>query len=256
MTDATSEAEQRFTVLCRRCDRPLIARRGWVGREVQCPHCSSLLRVPAESSDGRPVLAAGPNLSAKRCFNFACPRCDCVLEAHTGMSGQRGTCPTCAARFTIPFIRAGSGKPEKPVLIEGEAADPVPLHAYAASGCQAPRIVQRGDGDSVIECPRCNTHNPIDADTCASCGTPFTMEAAPTIGKLRRDSRATAALAFGVLALPLCFAIVPGLLASWLGLRSAMYAGSERRSTAGLVGLVLGLVSLIGGITFWYFKLS
>jgi hypothetical protein len=256
MVDAGAQAIERFTILCRRCDRPLLARVEWVGREAACPHCHSLLRVPEKPADDRPVLAETPDLSARHCFNFACPRCDCLLEAHTGLCGQRGTCPTCGARFQLPFLDGPTGKPRKAVLLEGGAEDPTPVHAYGASGHQAPQIVQGPDGTPLIQCPRCNAHNPIDADVCAACAAPFTIEAATTIGTLHRDRRAAAALTFGIVGLVLFFAVIPGLLATWLGLRSVMYAGTSRRSTVGFAAVVLGLLSLIGGITFWYFWLK
>ena len=256
MSSVDSQPAERFTILCRRCDRLVFVRPGWVGREVQCPHCYSLMRVPEVPADGRPVRAEGPSLSERYCFNFPCPRCDCLLEGHTGMSGQPGTCPTCAARFRVPHVRRRSGMPEKAPLIEGEVEAPVPVHAYAASGHQAPRIVQREDGGSVIECPRCNAHNPIDADTCAACGTPFTMEAAPTVGKLRRDTRATASITLGVVGLIVFPLLIPGLAAMWLGLRSVMFAGPGRRSWLGVGGAVLGFLSLTGGVAFWYWKLK
>jgi ribosomal protein L40E len=256
MAETAPQAAERFAMLCYRCERPVIAHRGWAGWEVRCPHCQSVMRVPPPPDDGRPVRAEPPDVSAKRCFNFACPRCDCLLEAHTGMSGQPGTCPTCAARFKIPYIKGRSGMPQKAVLIEGEAEAPLPLHAYAASGHQAPLIVQREDGTAVIQCPHCNAHNTIDADACEACGTPFTMETAPTVGKLRRDRQATAALAFGVVAFFLFFAIVPGLLAIWFGVRSVMFAGSSRLCVRGLTGLALGLLSLAGAAAFWYYKLK
>jgi hypothetical protein len=206
-------------------------------------------------ADGRPVPADAPNLSPKYCFNFACPRCDCVLEAHTGMCGKMGTCPTCAARFYVPYLRGKSGMPEKATLLDEEAETPVPTHAYGASGHQAPRIVARDDGTAVIECPRCNAYNPIDADVCTACGTPFTMEAAPTIGGLYQSRRANASVTLGVVALVLFPAVIFGLLATWLALRSLMFAGPARRSGLAYVGLTLGLVSLMGAAAFWYVKL-
>lgn len=256
MSPATPEAAERFTIICLRCDRPVIARRTWVGREVHCPHCYSVIRVPAAPADGRPVRADGPNVSTKLAFNFACPRCDCLLEAHTGMSGQFGMCPTCAARFRVPHLRGRSGVPQKAELVEGVVDTPTPLHAYAASGHQAPRIVQTDDGLAVIECPRCNAHNAIDADNCAACGAPFTMEAAATIGKLHRDRWAKSSLGLGVVGVLAFPVMLPAAVAVWLGLRSVMFAGSERRSVYGFVGLTLGLLSLIGGAAFWYWKLK
>lgn len=242
--------------MCLRCDRPVIARREWVGREVYCPHCYSVIRVPEAPADGRPVQADAPNVSTRLGFNFACPRCACLLEANTGMSGQLGTCPTCAARFHIPYLHGRSGRPQKAELVEGGVADPTPLHAYAASGHQAPRIVRTDGGGAVIECPRCNAHNAIDADTCAACGAPFTMEAAATVGKLRRDRRAVGSLTLGIIGLLAFPLMLPAAAAVWLGLGSVMFAGSDRRSVLAIVGLALGLLSLIGGTVFWYWQLK
>jgi hypothetical protein len=256
MPESREQTAEHFTILCLRCDRPVLARPAWVGWEVLCPHCYSPMRVPEMPSDERPVRAEGPDLSAKSCFNFACPRCDCLLEAHTGMSGRLATCPTCAARISVPFLRGRAGRPEPALLVDGEAEPPTPVHAYGASGHHAPQIVRGADGTSVIECPRCNAYNAIETDTCAACGTPFTIEAAATVGKIHRDRWASASLTLGVLSVLVFPAVIPGLAAAWLGARSAMFAGSRRRSVAGLVGLALGLLSLAGAVVFWYWKLK
>lgn len=256
MAPAENGAIPRFTMICRLCDRPVIARESWVGEEVHCPHCESLLCVPPPSQDGRPVRALGPNLSARRCFNFACPACECLLEAHTGMSGHSAICPTCAARFEIPYVDGRSGRARKAVLTEPSAEPLAPVHAYGASGAHAPRFVTDNAGQTVIQCPHCNAHNEIDADTCLACGTPFTMESAPTVGKLRQRNRATWSITLGVIALPLFPFFIPGVLAVWLGLSSAVFADPMRRSSKGLVGLILGLLSLIGAGVFWYVRLK
>jgi hypothetical protein len=146
--------------------------------------------------------------------------------------------------------------PEKAQLVEAAEGHPVPVHAYAASGEQAPRIIRRQDGTPAIECPRCNAYNSIDADTCGACGTPFTIDAAPTVGRMRRDSRAVRSIVLGVLGMLLFPLAVPSLLAMWWGVQSAMFVGAARRSNLGLVGAGLGLLSLIGGGVFWYFRLK
>lgn len=251
-TDSAPPAE-RFVMLCLRCDRPVMTRVGWVGREVQCPHCSSVLRVPPPSRDGSTVRALGPDAAPKRFFNFACPQCECLLEGHTGMSGQPGRCPTCAARFTVPALRRGSDLPEPAQLVKGEAADPTPMHAYAASGDQAPQIVHVGDA-AMIECPRCRARNAIDADRCQTCSAPFTMDAAPTLSRIARDSRAVASLAFGLVGLALAPAFIPGLLATWFGFQAVVNPGHPGRSRLGMVGLGLGVLSLVGGLLFWILR--
>jgi len=256
MPDVEPAAVIRFTIFCRRCERPVLARAAWVGREVRCPHCFSPMRVPEMPPDRRPVPADPPHLGACQGFNFPCPRCDCLLEAHTGMCGQHGRCPTCGAQFLVPFLHPSSGRPEKAPLLEGAADMPTPVHAYAASGCQAPQIIQAADGSRAIQCPRCNALSPIDADNCAACNTPFTIEAAATMGKLHRDTQATAALGLGIVGLVLFFLVLPGVVAVWLGLRSMMYSGPGRRSTLGVAGLALGLLGLAGGLVFWYFRLK
>ena len=249
------EADRRFNVLCRQCDRVLIVRESWCEREVQCPHCYSLMRVPDPPPGDRPVRADAPFLAPRKVFNFACPKCECVLEAHSGMSSHKGTCPTCGVRFMIPHLDR-SGRADKAKLIEGgEDEAPAPVHAYAASGHQAPRIVEMADGSAAIQCPRCNAYNEIDADICAACGTPFTMVAAPTVGKLNRDRWASASVTFGVigfLAFPL---LVPAAIATWLGTRAVMFARADRLSITGVVGLALGLLGLLGGVAFWYWRL-
>lgn len=239
----------RFTLICLRCDRPMLARADWSGREVQCPYCASVLRLPEAPPDGRAVRGLPPNLAPRRLFNFGCPRCDCLLEAHTGMCGHRANCPTCGARMTVPLIKP-SGMPLPAELLDGEVHDPTPVHTYAASGLTAPKIIRRGE-QTLIECPRCDAHSPIEANTCVQCGAPFTIEAAPTIGKQRRDADGARALTFGILGVLFFFALAPGLLAVFFGVRSAFYqGGGVSRSNTGLAGLILGLLSLAGGVIF------
>ncbi len=237
----------RFKLICLRCDRPMLARSEWIGREVQCPHCASVLRVPPPPPDGRPVTAQEPSRSPRRRFNFTCPRCGCVLEAHTGMSGSRGTCPTCAAVFSVPYVNPDTGEPDPISSFETETDERAPLHAYAASGHQAP-ILHRGvDGEMQIECPRCQARSPIEADACVRCGAPFTLEGAATAAKIERDNWASASLILGVISLPTFFLWLPAVLAVAFGLRSiltALHSGGVQ--TIAIVGVALGSISLLG----------
>ena len=254
-TQTSSESDRRFNVLCRRCDRVLIVRESWCDREVQCPHCYSLMRVPEPAPDDRPIRAESPFLLPRKVFNFACPKCECVLEAHSGMSAHKGTCPTCGVRFLIPLMDE-HGRPDKATLLEADEGElPAPVHAYAASGHQAPQIVEMDDGSPAIKCPRCNAYNDIDADTCAACAAPFTMVAAPTMSRVNQERWASASVTFsviGILAFPL---VLPAAIATFLGGRAVLSPRAGRLSITGLVGLLLGLIGLGGGGAFWFWKL-
>ncbi|MFO0840759.1 MAG: hypothetical protein U1D55_19805 [Phycisphaerae bacterium] len=224
----------------------------WAGRDVKCPHCGSVVNVPPPRDDGLPVRSGGPSLTVKRYFNFACARCGCLLEAHTGMSGSHGCCPTCAARFIVPHVDAG-GMPMRTELLESDApAAPTPLHAYAASGAEAPTFERLASGEMVIVCPRCGAHCALDAPACAACGAPFTMDAAPTTQKLGGEADALGAIICGVLALPLFQFFLPALAALAFGIRSLLRGGGRR--TLAAVAVTLGGISLLGGLAFWAFR--
>lgn len=247
-------APERFTITCLRCDRPMLARVLWVGWEVQCPYCQSVLSVPEAPQDGRIIRARGPYLGPRKYFNFACPRCESLLEGHTGMCGQSASCPTCAARMAVPHLRH-FGAPLAAELLEGDVGEAAPLHAYAASGASAPTIISRGNL-TLIVCPRCNAHCAIDADRCHSCDAPFTMDGAQTMQKARSDTYGVTAVVCGVLGVLFAPTFIPGLLAVWFGLQSLLQVGQFRRARSGLIGLTLGLISLAGGVAFVWWKLK
>jgi hypothetical protein len=253
MPDVDATADNRFLMECVRCHRPVTVRREWIGQEVHCPHCDSVLRVPPPDERGMLVKALAPQLGSRRFFNFGCPRCESLLEAHTGLCAQPGRCPTCGCRFVVPGLDY-RGMPLPSQVLEGESQDPTPLHAYAASGHQAPRIVSAPDGSQAIQCPRCDTLCSIDADNCPSCGVPFSMDGTPTISGAQRDTNATAALVAGIIALPAFILILPAVLAIVFGLLS-LRAGlrSGRIKLKALIGIGLGLASL-GGAGYALFK--
>jgi DNA-directed RNA polymerase subunit RPC12/RpoP len=244
---AAPETEQ-FTIVCRDCRRPMKARRAWEGRDVQCPYCSSVVRVPAPPSESRAVQAGRPVLGPKLEFNFGCPRCQTLLESHTGLSGQPGRCPACGARVVVPEVNRRTGRPRRAQLLDDGGEDPTPIHAYAASGLQAPRIFRRADGTQVIECPRCSETCPVDAESCPACGTPFTADAAPSIPSYKSTHRAQIALVLGLVSLPLCMLFVPALAAIAFGALSLRLGAGRHPPVAGIVGIALGVISLAGGL--------
>lgn len=259
---ATQEA--RFTIVCLRCERPILARRGWVGHEVKCPHCMSLLRVPPPAADGSLVRANRPALGARSYFNFACPGCKSLLEVHDGMSGTDGVCPSCGSRILVPYIDRNNGLPDPGVLLDkpkvtpdAAADDPAApaVHAYAAAGGEAPRIVRTEDGERAIECPRCREWSPIDADACVACGTPFTMDAAATVGKIQHSKRTAIGVTLavvGVFSFPLLLPSVVGLVLGLLGLINPEGRGHR---AGPWTAAVLGLLGVGGGIAFWIVRM-
>lgn len=250
----------RFVVLCLRCERRVLARDEWIGTDVRCPHCDAIMRVPPRALDNRPVLAGAPSVAPRRNFTFPCARCGCLLEGHTGITGREAGCPTCGARFLVPGVNTVTGMPDAATLLHVEPADPVPVHLYGGAGHQAPQFQRRADGELEIECPRCRARCPVESDACAACGAPFTLEGAPTIDKLRGDSRATAALVCGIVAVFGGFLLIlPPLLAIGLALMSLLTVGpSGSRQGAGIVaraiiGLVLGLLGAALAALFYGF---
>ena len=73
-----------------------------------------------------------------------------------------------------------------------------------------------------------------------------------TMGKLRREGLGVNAVIVGVVSLPLCIAIVPSLAAMVLGFRAMFHSSGMRYSHAALSGIILGLISFSGGVTYWF----
>lgn len=253
MTASAHLPADRFALLCIRCQRTMIGRPEWAGREVQCPYCASTLVVPDEVEPGRVTRALPPSMTPREFFYFPCARCGTLVEAHTGMSGHSGSCPACAARLEIPFID-DRGHPLPATILDGEVELPTPMHAYAASGDQAPRLIRAETGETIIECPRCKGLNSIEADACVGCGAPFTSEGTVTSDRIARDSLCTAALAAGVISIPLTALFVPALIA--IGCWVAAVARAEGRPTplSGRIGAGLGALSILGGAAVWLIK--
>lgn len=253
MTDSKQQNENRFAFACFRCERPVTADRGWAGKEVRCPHCGSVQRVPESESQGAAVRGRAPSLTPKRYFNFVCQRCRSVLEAHTGMSNQRGHCPTCDAFFVVPAIDPRTGMPTGQAESEDDGELPTPVHAYAASGNQAPEIVRDDEGEPAIKCPKCNAHNELDANNCAACGMPFTIDGASLAQQgFWTGGSSTASMILGVISLPTAMFFIPGLLAITLAWLQRRDSPTGTWPAAALLGLILGLLSLPFGVAVWF----
>jgi DNA-directed RNA polymerase subunit RPC12/RpoP/DNA-directed RNA polymerase subunit M/transcription elongation factor TFIIS len=252
----SQSAGQRFEIRCYQCERVVRALPDWIGREVRCPHCDSTMKVPEPRHDGQPQVAGRPKLTANRYFNFPCENCDSMLEGHSGISGRQGTCPTCGVRFEIPFLDARRNRVSVARLIDRDAQQeaPAPVHAYAASGDQAPEIIRGQDGSTWIQCPRCESANPMDASHCEECGTPFSLDGAATGTPKATNYLAVAALVAGVVSLPGFLLVLPGIAAFVLGLVAWNSARGRRRSSLALLGAGFGLISMIGAAAVWLWR--
>lgn len=254
MSSADAEASRRFTLICPKCERPIAVRAAWIGTEVRCPHCSAVMGVPSPRAGGQPVRGSLPGLTLQQHrFSFICPRCESLLESQPEQSGRTGTCPTCGARFVVPPYQGARDVLRPAALIDSDDQDPTPLHAYAASGHQAPRIHRGADGTPEIECPRCGRRSDITANNCSACRAPFTIEGVPTVQTVQGDALGTASLVLGIVGIPLCALLVPAGLAVVLGLASWLRRSRSRPSGHALAGIVLGLASLGLGLLIVFF---
>lgn len=258
---------QAFAVICLRCNRALRVRSHWIGRDVKCPHCLSRLRVPPPSADGRVPRAERPAMGAREVFNFYCPGCQSLLEAHDGLSGTPAQCPSCGSRLQVPYVDRTNGKPDTAILLERPAVEAVSvtdeppanvkpaLHAYAAAGQDAPKIVSTDDGRRAIECPRCHEWSEIDANSCVSCGTPFTMEGAETVGKVRAGRAALSGLTLGIVGLIAFPVLFPSAGALLLGTMSLLNPEGHAERGRAWAAAICGLIGLCGGVGFWVLRL-
>jgi len=187
-------------------------------------------------------------MPAGRVFHFRCLRCGSVLEGRSRQCGRRGKCPTCGAVFTVPEIDPRTGLAMSHADPGDDGENPTPLHAYAAAGAKAPRIVRKEDDSLAIECPRCNRQSAISASNCQSCGLPFTLEGASrAVTTAVHSVEGTAALVVGLVSLPLvCVGVgwLPGLVAIALGLHARLKSGYDKDGPA-IAGIVLGALACL-----------
>ncbi len=106
-------------------------------------------------------------------FRFRCLRCGSVLEARIAQVGERARCPSCDAVFVVPQVDPRTGLALGGADPGHDGQYPAPVHAYAAAGHAAPRIVRLPDDSLVIECPNCLHRTDIKANNCPACGRPF-----------------------------------------------------------------------------------
>jgi DNA-directed RNA polymerase subunit RPC12/RpoP len=269
---------------CNVCRTALSAEEAQAGQLVRCPKCLTTLRVPvaehaavgagAVSGGGGGagtympppprsgyerggmggMLGAGGTRAAGRRFGFNCGYCSSRLEANESQSGQEGQCPTCGNSIVIPILDR-YGRLIDPMTGKIIKPDPHPVHAYAAAGERAPRILRSDDGRQTIMCPRCQSLSPITANNCKSCGMPFTMEGTTLEAAGTSNGFCVASLVLGIIGIPAFCTVIAPVLAIVFGIigynqvtKSGAEGGGKGMAIAGIVCGVIG--SLIAAIQF------
>jgi DNA-directed RNA polymerase subunit RPC12/RpoP/TM2 domain-containing membrane protein YozV len=237
---------------CQLCNRLLEADENQTGTLVRCPQCMGTSRVPAP---GNTTAAPSPERISSstqwlitrpgRKYGFPCPYCSSPLEATESIAAQEGTCPTCGSNITIPILDQQNRliDPKTRKIIK---QDPHPVHAYAAAGERAPRIVRRDDGGQWIQCSRCGSVAPVTANNCKSCGMPFTMEGTTVEAAGGTDGFCVAALVLGIVGLVgFCTIIIPLLAIVFAAVgyaRTTSEGGSQSGTGLAIAGGVLGVI--------------
>jgi hypothetical protein len=188
-----------------------------------------------------------PTGGGKR-FGFNCGYCSSRLEATEAMAAQEGQCPTCGNTITIPILDR-YGRLIDPKSGQIIKQDPHPVHAYAAAGERAPKIVRAQTGGQSIQCPRCSALSPITSNNCKSCGMPFTMEGTTLEASGTSNGFCVASLVLGIIGLPAACAVLPPVLAVIFGIigynqvtRGGIEGGGKGMAIAGIVCGVIGCI--------------
>src|SRR3954447_20975413 len=269
---------------CHVCRTQLSADDAQAGQLVRCPTCLTTLRVPAPQSQvaqssvavgafarvgpssaatastaggpgtiapPRPYAPASgaPRPSVGKRYGFNCGYCSSRLEANESMAAQEGQCPTCGKSITIPILdRYGRLiDPHSGKIIK---QDPHPVHAYAAAGDRAPKIIRQPSGQN-IQCPRCSSMSPITANNCKSCGMPFTMEGTTLEAAGQSNGWCVASLVLGIIGIPAGCTVVAPLLAiifGIVGLNAVSKSGGEGGGKGmAIAGIICGVIGCIVG---------
>jgi DNA-directed RNA polymerase subunit RPC12/RpoP len=275
-----------LTFQCGVCRTTLQAPPEKAGGLVRCPNCKQTLRVPTPQAAELAAMTSGssaqsggastlddqvPSLDAPsqpqqgwrtatnftpapvpsgRRYGFNCQYCSSRLEAQDSNAGQQGQCPTCGKDIIVPILDR-YGRLIDPMTGQVIKQDPHPVHAYAAAGERAPKIIRKNDGGQAIQCPRCRSVSPINVNNCGACGMPFTMEGTTIEATGANNGHAVASLVLGIIGLPtfMCFAICPilAIVFGSIALVNANRDGTGNGRGMAIAGIILGVVGLAFG---------
>lgn len=253
-----------YELPCPHCNGAVSADSEMAGEAVKCPLCGGEFELPAAEETSPPSApptlptasgeastspAASPRRQPIYRFHLTCPRCDSQLEAHTGQTGHPAQCPSCASRFIVPHYDPETGDVGPLQDVSGDEQDPTPVHAYAANGANAPKIIESEDGQRKIRCPRCGFLSPLDADRCEPCGMPFTLEGVvyQTVPGAT-NGYAIASLVLSLLGLTCMVLFLPQILGVVFGviaLRQLDRKKLQRGRGLAWAGILLGVIGLV-----------
>jgi DNA-directed RNA polymerase subunit RPC12/RpoP len=192
-----------------------------------------------------------------RRYGFNCGYCSSRLEATEAMAAQEGQCPTCGNRIVIPILDR-YGRLIDPKTRQIIKQDPHPVHAYAAAGDRAPKIIRRQGGSQAIQCTRCNGVSDIAANNCKLCGMPFTMEGTTVEAAGASNGFCVASLVLGIISLPAFCTVVAPVLAVIFGIvgynqvsRNNVEGGGRGMAVAGAVCGAIGGVLAAAWLMKW-----
>jgi DNA-directed RNA polymerase subunit RPC12/RpoP len=167
------------------------------------------------------------------------------LEATEAMAAQECQCPTCGNQIAVPFLDR-YGRLLDPKTRQIIKQDPHPVHAYAAAGERAPKIIRGSDQKQYIVCPRCSASSPISANNCKSCGMPFTMEGTTIDTSGATNGFCVASLVLGIIGLPACLIFVPSVLAIVFGIIGYRQVTTNQDGSGGkgmaIAGICCGVI--------------
>ncbi|MBV8780126.1 MAG: DUF4190 domain-containing protein [Phycisphaerae bacterium] len=255
---------------CNVCRASLSAQETQAGMMVRCPTCQATLRVPVPEMAGvvsasKDATNAGsaprrtiansvsppprfPAAGRGKRYGFNCPYCSSRLEATDSMAAQEGQCPTCGNSITIPILDR-YGRLIDPVTKQIIKQDPHPVHAYAAAGERAPKIIRESSSIQTIQCPRCQGKSAITANNCKLCGMPFTMEGTTVEAGGGSNGFCVASLVLGIIGVPTGPMIITPLLAVIFGMVGLNQVGKAGEGAKGsglaIAGLILGGIGLV-----------
>ncbi len=185
--------------------------------------------------------------ACQRRYYLVCLCCGSRLEVTTALAGRSANCPTCGITFEVPDLATLAASDHQVLEVGQPPNERAAVHAYAAAGAMAPEVVTDDSGASMIRCRRCGTMNPIDANSCRSCGMPFTVEAGTGISVGPWRGWTVVSLVLGILALityPVPLLAVAAIATGLVAVKSLYIQYDGVQKAAAWSGVALGLLAL------------